>query len=135
MCIKKAGCVILSENNPDKVLLINRKKQGDWSFPKGHVEKGESYEECAIREVKEETGLNVTLSEVFGTVRYKSNSGKDIIAKYFIAYTVGSETFNPEPKVVPKWVNISEAGEVLSHKNMSDFYKENAPKIMPLSLA
>ena len=56
---KSCGCVII-EN--DKVLLI-KQIQGNWGFPKGHMEVGETEVETAIREVKEETNLDVEINE------------------------------------------------------------------------
>jgi 8-oxo-dGTP diphosphatase len=55
MKILKAGCILLDLNN-NKVGLVYRRKHNDFSFPKGHLEKGETLEECAIRETEEETG-------------------------------------------------------------------------------
>jgi 8-oxo-dGTP pyrophosphatase MutT (NUDIX family) len=54
MIVKKAGCILLDIRNK-KVGLIYRENLKDFSFPKGHLEKGETLEECAIRETAEET--------------------------------------------------------------------------------
>ena len=56
---KSCGCIII-ENG--KVLLIQQTK-GHWGFPKGHVEAFETESETAIREVKEETNLDVKIDE------------------------------------------------------------------------
>ena len=52
---QSAGGVVLLGN----AILLLRKYNGDWVLPKGKIEPGESHEEAALREVKEETGLNV----------------------------------------------------------------------------
>ena len=54
MEILKAGCFLINIETKE-ISLIYRKKQNDYSFPKGHVEKGESLKEAAIRETAEET--------------------------------------------------------------------------------
>ena len=54
---KACGCIIIEDG---KVLLI-KQHQGFWGFPKGHVEDGETEEETAAREVKEETNIDVEI--------------------------------------------------------------------------
>ncbi|MBQ6593527.1 NUDIX domain-containing protein [Candidatus Saccharibacteria bacterium] len=61
---KSCGCIILKDN---QVLLIGAKDDGGklfWSFPKGHQENDETDIETAIRETKEETGLDVEISDI-----------------------------------------------------------------------
>ena len=58
--MKKAGYVLLNKT-VTKVGLVYRKKQGDYSFPKGYVEEKEKLWECAIRETIEETGRDCYL--------------------------------------------------------------------------
>ena len=57
--VQKAGAIIISKENPELIALLYRSREDDWSFPKGHVEKGESFIKTAQREIKEETGLFV----------------------------------------------------------------------------
>ena len=52
------------------MLLVHRPKYDDWSFPKGKLEEGESWEEGAVREVEEETGLRCEVGEFVGSTRY-----------------------------------------------------------------
>lgn len=56
-----AGIVL--KNNRDKYLLVLGRKANKWSFPKGHIENGESWKECAQRETYEETGLRVIIPQ------------------------------------------------------------------------
>lgn len=74
-CEKSCGCIIIEDGI--KVLLVKQTK-GHWIFPKGHVEADETEMETAIREVKEETNVDV---EVEGnkryTMRYVTDKGKE----------------------------------------------------------
>ena len=68
--VKSCGAIIIhkSGENNYKVLLVKNHNGRYWSFPKGHVEKGETEEETAIREIKEETGLDVEIVDSFREV-------------------------------------------------------------------
>lgn len=81
---KSCGAVVICDGS----VLLLKHNGGHWSFPKGHVELGESEEETAIREVYEEAGINVTLDSSFRTVitySPKENVLKDVV--YFIGYS------------------------------------------------
>lgn len=59
---RSCGAVVFREADAElKYLLIRNKRSAHWGFPKGHVEPGETDEETAIREVLEETGLNIDI--------------------------------------------------------------------------
>ena len=63
---KSCGAIVYRKlGDTYQLLLIKHKFGGHWSFPKGHVEKGENEFQTALREVKEETGLEVTLQKEF----------------------------------------------------------------------
>lgn len=87
------------QNNEYRFLLV-RSLEGLWGFPKGHMEKGESEQETALREVKEETGLDVTL--VGGFVRrdeyvIKRNTSKKVC--YFLAEFTGGTPVPQESEI------------------------------------
>jgi 8-oxo-dGTP diphosphatase len=65
------GIVIDKETGTPRVLLVHRPSYDDWSFPKGKLERGESIEEAALREVREETGLDCRITRKLATLRYR----------------------------------------------------------------
>ena len=63
---QSAGGVVLLGN----AILLLRKYNGDWVLPKGKIEPGESHEEAALREVKEETGVKANIDKYLGEIHY-----------------------------------------------------------------
>lgn len=61
-----AGGVVVLGN----AILLLRKYNGDWVLPKGKVEKGETNDQTALREVKEETGVKATIKKYLGEIHY-----------------------------------------------------------------
>jgi len=76
-----AGGIV--ENERKEILLQFRR--GKWDLPKGKLDEGETIEECAIREVEEETGLkDIELGELIDkTVHYYNEKGKNIEKETF----------------------------------------------------
>jgi 8-oxo-dGTP pyrophosphatase MutT (NUDIX family) len=69
--IAAAGGVLVRElEGKVQVLLVHRPRYDDWALPKGKLEEGESPEQAAIREVREETGYEVTLGDALGEISY-----------------------------------------------------------------
>ena len=60
MMEKSCGAIVYKEENNELKFLLAHQSNGHFSFPKGHMEAGESEQETAFREVKEETGLDIT---------------------------------------------------------------------------
>src|SRR5215831_4693917 len=63
-----------------KILIVHRPKYDDWSFPKGKADPGESIEQTALREVREETGIDARIIDPLPSVRY-SYEGKERIVR------------------------------------------------------
>ena len=63
--VKSCGFIVYKRVNNKKFYLVIRGLNGDFGFPKGHTEPGESEIETAIRELKEETGIEVKIIEGF----------------------------------------------------------------------
>ncbi|MFS0780216.1 NUDIX hydrolase [Bacillus sp. 1P06AnD] len=71
------GCGIIITDKDGHILLQHRKDLTNWGIPGGVMEIGETFEECAIREVREETGLNIHDLSLFGLY-----SGDNCFATY-----------------------------------------------------
>ena len=85
---KSCGAIVARKTESGReILLIRHVNGGHWAFPKGHVEKGETEEQTALREILEETGLTVSLDTGFRTVvTYSPKRGvmKDVGSEYRI---------------------------------------------------
>ena len=71
-------CVMIQNPETNEVLVQNRKRKYlGWSFPGGKVEPGESFYDCAVREVKEETGLDIMNLKYCGVVHWANLENND----------------------------------------------------------
>ncbi len=117
---KSCGAVVLRrEGEATYVLLIRHRKGGHRSFPKGHVERGESERRTAEREVREETGAVIQIRERFRVpIRYSPMPGVEKEVVYFLAFTDNAE-IRPRPGEIAEveWVNVDSAERALSHEN------------------
>ncbi len=101
-----------------EVLLVHRPKYDDWSFPKGKVEKGESDEAAAAREVREETGFDVALGEELDTVRYVDNRGRPKRVRYWMMTVVGGVATIPNDEVDDlRWLAPGDASTLLTYEH------------------
>ena len=75
--VRAAGGVVLRDGALGReVLVVHRPRYADWSFPKGKAEAGETDEECALREVEEETGLRCRLDGELASTSYVDAQGR-----------------------------------------------------------
>ena len=85
--VLKAGTIVFSSASPEKILVLYQQKHRDFSFPKGHMEIGESETETATRELLEETNTKAEIIEGFRRqIEYPMPKQKDVIkqAVYFL---------------------------------------------------
>ncbi|HEY8647462.1 MAG TPA: NUDIX hydrolase [Gaiellaceae bacterium] len=108
--LRAAGGIVMRDGN---VLLVHRPEYDDWSFPKGKLEDGETWEQGALREVEEETGLRCTLGEEVGRTNYAVAAGPKE-ARYYRMTCAGEARAQNEVDEV-RWVPLDEACELLTH--------------------
>ena len=110
----------------EEILLIKHANSGHWSFPKGHVEAGETEVETATREIKEETGVTAHIDTRFRevvTYSPKKDVIKDVV--YFFATTTDYETCNQEEEVSDiVWMDMNKVVSSVSYKNDKDLVKK-----------
>ncbi|MEA2375188.1 MAG: hypothetical protein QOD53_1651 [Thermoleophilaceae bacterium] len=103
-----------------QIALVHRPKYDDWSIPKGKLDPGESFEEAALREVEEETGLRCTLGRELGEARYDDHKGRSKLVRYWLMTPLGGR-FRPDREVDRlEWLTPAEALERLTY----DFDRE-----------
>ena len=78
--VQAAGGVVVRDG---RVAVIHRPKYDDWSLPKGKLDPGEGWEEAALREVREETGLRCALREELESARYRDRKGRPKLVRYW----------------------------------------------------
>lgn len=105
----------------EKVLMIRRaKKEGDlvWAFPGGKVENGETKEQACIREIKEETGINVSVVKEIG---HRLHPDTARMITYFLCEYISGE---------PQITDTSEVSEVI-FKSKEEFERDVTTNVFP----
>jgi len=97
-----------------EVLVVHRRRQRDWSLPKGRLHTGESALSCALREVHEEAGLDCIARAELPAVHYVDRRGRARHVRYWSMEALGGE-FRPNREVdCIAWVQVAFAGDLLT---------------------
>ena len=103
-----------------ELLLLRHRAGGHWSFPKGHVEAGETEIQTALREVWEETGLNISLHDGFReTVEYYPKPNVKKLVVYFLGSADPSQVEHRQEKEISEiiWTSVDHAQDMVTFKN------------------
>ena len=133
MATLKAGTILVNLENK-KIGLIYRKDKIGYEFPKGHLEEGETLEECAIRETEEETLRKNHIVEELETVNYVTSKGEDVELHFYIAIDDGETDKNivEEDKEENIWVEIDEVEDKLTFDNLKTVWNNSKEKIIKI---
>jgi 8-oxo-dGTP pyrophosphatase MutT (NUDIX family) len=115
--VRAAGGVVArrDENGEVQVLVVHRGKYDDWAFPKGKAHRGERDEDCAMREVEEETGLRCKLEDELATTEYRDSRGRQKRVRYWAMKPVGGTLRLSEEVDAARWLSPAEADVILTH--------------------
>jgi 8-oxo-dGTP diphosphatase len=116
--VRAAGGVVLREREAGgvEIALVHRPRYDDWSLPKGKLDPGEGWEEAALREVEEETGLQCSLGDEVAESRYTDAKGRSKLVRYWLMYEDDGD-FVPSDEVDElRWLAPEQALDALSYE-------------------
>ena len=100
-----------------EVLVVHRPRDDDWSLPKGKVERGESDEDAARREVEEETGYVCALGEELPTIRYIDRRKRDKQVRFWNMTVTNETAWAPNDEVDERrWISPAVAATLLTYE-------------------
>ena len=134
---KSCGALVVRrEGEQYFILMIRHKAKGNRSFPKGHVEPGESEYATALREVMEETAARVAIvSDFRSTVQYSPAPGvmKEVV--YFLAFTTNPDIKAREGEIAEvEWIPLERAEECLAHENDKTVFRAAMERMKNMSV-
>jgi 8-oxo-dGTP pyrophosphatase MutT (NUDIX family) len=115
--IRQAGSIVVrTDGKEPQVLLVTAKRNPkNWIFPKGHIEKGETPEQAALRETKEEAGVIGKLIAPAGVLEYGILGAKARVEYFLVQFK--REAGSPEDGRQRTWCKLEEALERMNYKN------------------
>lgn len=129
----KAGCFLVNIQTKS-VALVYREKQKDYSFPKGHLEEGESLKQCAIRETAEETRRVADIVNDYEPYieRYTTPRGEQCACYMYIAIDKGESDNTCEDTHPTYWIPFDDVEDKLSYQNLKNTWNSVKDKIAAL---
>jgi 8-oxo-dGTP pyrophosphatase MutT (NUDIX family) len=115
--VQAAGGIVLRRvpGGRIEVALVHRPGKDDWTLPKGKLDPGESYEDCALREVLEETGYRCRLMTFVGFTEYRDRRNRPKVVGYWVMEVLDGEFAVSEEVDDLQWLELSVASRALSY--------------------
>jgi len=136
-----AGGIVVSANRERPALVVGMRRRGrdsvTWTLPKGTPDAGETVEETALREVGEETGLEVRIVERVSSIEYDFVQGGARIHKtvhYFLMAPTGGDLSRHDHEFERvRWVPFDEAGGLLTFPTERELVAAATPRVLELA--
>ncbi len=132
MSIKKAGSILINIKNK-KIGLVYRECQKDYTFPKGHLEEGESLLQCAVRETEEETLRKNHLigDKEIGIIKYDTPEERNVEVYYYLSIDDGKtlKDIPEKDREVLVWKDIDEVNDLLTYDNLKEMWANVKDKV------
>ena len=126
---KSAGTILYQESLSGKMYLLLNYPSGHWDFVKGNIEKGETFKQTVLREVREETGItDIDFIEGFeDKVEYHYQRDGQVVHKevvFFLASTKTNDVVLSHEHRDYKWLNYNDALKKLTYKTAQKLFKK-----------
>jgi 8-oxo-dGTP diphosphatase len=123
--VKASGGVVWRRGDRGiEVALVHRPRYDDWSFPKGKLDKGETWEDGALREVEEEIGLRCRLGHELPHTSYRDNKGRAKVVRYWMMEPLDGEFVPSEEVDEVRWLSPADADRLLTYEHDRELLRE-----------
>ena len=129
--VKAAGGVVWRRaGDTIAIAVAHRPRYDDWSLPKGKLDAGESWEDAAVREVEEETGIRCRLGEELEPVSYEDRKGRAKVVRYWLMEPEDDIAFTPNDEVDElRWLAPPEAADALTYPRDAELVRDAAERL------
>jgi 8-oxo-dGTP pyrophosphatase MutT (NUDIX family) len=132
MTVQQGGAIVVTVggNDDPRCLVVTAKRApADWLFPKGHIEPGETPEQTALREAKEEAGITGRVVERIGDTSFRFESA-DIHVEFFLVECLGQADASEGRQ--RRWCTRDEALRLLTFANLRELLERAWPRVLSL---